>query len=83
MSLVGIVDGAKLYMYANDHPPPHFHVLYAEYRAVIDIQTMRLSRGDLPRGKLRAIIKWAATRRANLIEAWNITQQNLVPEKIP
>jgi hypothetical protein len=83
MSIIGIVDGAKLYMYPNDHPPPHFHVLYAEYRAVIDIRTTRLSRGHLPKAKLRAIIKWAATRRADLIEAWNITQQNLVPEKIP
>ncbi len=83
MSIIGIVDAAKLYMYPNDHPPPHFHVLFAEYRAVIDIRTMKLSRGDLPKAKLRAIIKWARPRRAKLVEAWNITQQNFVPEKIP
>jgi hypothetical protein len=82
MSIIGIVDAAKLYMYPNDHPPPHFHVLFAEYRAVIDIRTMKLSRGDLPKAKLRAIIKWAKLHRTELIEAWSITQQNLVPEKI-
>jgi hypothetical protein len=83
MSIIGIVDEAKLYMYPNDHPPPHFHVLFAEYRAVIDIRTMKLSRGDLPKAKLRAITRWAKPRREKLVDAWNITQQNLVPEKIP
>jgi hypothetical protein len=83
MSIIGTVDAAKLYMYPNDHPPPHFHVLFAEHRAVIDIQTMKLSRGSLPKAKLRAIIKWARPRRIKLVEAWNITQQNFVPEKIP
>ncbi len=82
MSIIGIVDAAKLYMYPNGHPPPHFHVLFAEYRAVIDIKTMKLTRGNLPKAKLRAIIKWAKPRRAKLVEAWSITQQNFVPEKI-
>ena len=83
MSIIGVVSAAKLYMYPNDHPPPHFHVLFAEYRAVIDIHTMKLSEGDLPKAKLRAIIKWAKLRRAELLGAWDITQQNLIPEKIP
>ena len=82
MSIIGIVDAAKLFMYPNDHPPPHFHVLFAEYRAVIDIRAMKLDRGDLPKAKLRAILKWAKPRRAELLEAWNITQQKLIPEKI-
>ena len=82
MSIIGVVDAAKLYIYANDHPPPHFHVLYAEHRAVIDIQTMKMRRGNLPKAKLRAIMKWAKPRKAQLLEAWNITQENLIPEKI-
>ncbi len=83
MSMIGNVDAAKIYMYPNDHPPPHFHILFAEYRAVIDIQTMKLTRGDLPKTKLRAIMKWAKPRRAGLLEAWNLTQQYFVPEEIP
>jgi len=57
MALIAIVDGTKLHMYGNDHPPPHFHVLFAEHRAVIDIKTLTLSRGDLPKSKLRAVGK--------------------------
>ena len=82
MSIVGTVDGAKLYMYPNDHPPPHFHVLFAEYRAVIDIRTGKLTEGELPKAKLRAILNWAKPRRGKLLEAWNITQANLIPERI-
>ena len=82
MSIIGTVDGAKLYMYPNDHPPPHFHVLFAEYRAVIDIRTLKPSRGELPKAKLRAILKWAKPRTGKLLEAWNLTQTNLIPEKI-
>jgi Domain of unknown function (DUF4160) len=82
MSVIAIVDGARLYMYPNDHRPPHFHVLFAEYRAVVDIDTLKLSRGELPKAKLRAILKWAKPRRDKLLEAWNITQAQLVPERI-
>ena len=82
MPTVAIVEGANLLMYANDHAPPHFHVLFAEHRAVIDIQTLKLSRGELPRAKLKAITKWAAPRRMRLLKAWEVTQMRLIPERI-
>ena len=82
MPRLAVIDGAKLLMYSNDHPPPHFHVLFAEHRAVVDIETLALSRGELPKAKLRAILKWAAPRRAKLLEAWNITQAQMNPEMI-
>jgi hypothetical protein len=28
-------------MFWSDHAPPHFHAFYAEYEALIDIQTLR------------------------------------------
>ncbi|MBT4330031.1 MAG: DUF4160 domain-containing protein [Gammaproteobacteria bacterium] len=31
-----------------DHPPPHFHVYYAEYRATVDIRTCEILQGNLP-----------------------------------
>jgi hypothetical protein len=57
MALIARIEGAKLLMYANDHPPPHFHVLYAEHRAVIDIRTLQLSRGELPKPMLCTVLK--------------------------
>jgi hypothetical protein len=44
MPTIAIVDGVKIMMYANDHPPAHFHALFAEDRAVIDVGTLKLVR---------------------------------------
>ena len=82
MPTVAIMEGAKLLFYANDHPPPHFHVILAEHRAVIDIKTLELARGELPKAKLRAVVRWATSRRTALLEAWEITQAHGNPEKI-
>jgi len=40
--------GILIQMYFGDHPPPHFHALYAEFEAVIDIRTFEIIRGELP-----------------------------------
>ncbi|WP_428031750.1 DUF4160 domain-containing protein [Ancylobacter sp.] len=70
MPVVALVDGVKIKFYANDHPPPHFHAEFAEHRAVIHIRTLRVAQGSLPEAKRRAVIEWAASRQAELINAY-------------
>jgi hypothetical protein len=70
MVKVAIVDGMKVYVYANDHGRP-FHVLAAEYRAVVDTETMRLIRGRLPKARLRKLLSWAKPRQDQLLKAWD------------
>ncbi len=41
-------------MFWNDHAPPHFHALYAEDEAVINIQTLEIMRGWLQRRALHS-----------------------------
>jgi hypothetical protein len=77
MAKLAIVDAVKLFMYPNDHAPPHFHALFAEYHAVIDVETLTMVRGHIPRAKLRSILAWAAPRRSQLAEAWNLTQARM------
>ena len=71
MPIVAIVDGAKIQFFPNEHPPPHFHVAFAEYRALIRIDTISLWKGTLPRNKLHAVIEWAKPRQAVLLATWN------------
>lgn len=52
MPTVAIIEGMKIQFFANEHPPPHFHVTYAEYRALIRIDTMQVWKGSLPRNKV-------------------------------
>lgn len=83
MPSVGIVDGVKIFVYGNDHGRPHFHTLAAEYRAVIDIETMEVIRGRLPRAKLRKILTWAKPRQAALLKAWHRARAGEPVKRIP
>jgi hypothetical protein len=40
--------GIKILIYPNDHYPPHFHVIYAEFNAKINIETGAIMEGHLP-----------------------------------
>ena len=46
---IGAFYGILIQMFFDDHAPPHVHVKYAEFKAVIDIQTLSVTRGSLPR----------------------------------
>ena len=41
--------GVGIYIYYNDHRPPHFHALYAEHEALFAINTLEILQGELPR----------------------------------
>jgi hypothetical protein len=82
MPTVAIVEGVKVQLYAQEHPPPHFHAVFAEYRAQIDIESLQLMKGTLPPAKLRAIISWARPRRAALRRGWDMVASRRMPEKI-
>jgi Domain of unknown function (DUF4160) len=60
---------AKIY-YA-DHPPPHFHVVAAEFGARIEIATLRMIDGRLPLSVQRRVMRWAMENRALLSRRWN------------
>jgi hypothetical protein len=79
MPTVAIVDGVKIQFYANDHPPAHFHAEFAEYRAAIDISTLKVRDGSLPTAKLRSVVAWAELRKDVLTETFSraISKQRL------
>src|ERR1051325_1406674 len=63
--------GIVVAMYYDDHPPPHFHVRYGEYRAILEIETVAVLFGDLPHRVLGMVVEWAALHRAELDENWS------------
>jgi hypothetical protein len=82
MPTVAIVEGVKIQFYPGEHPPAHFHAVFAEYRAQIDIASLSVIKGRLPRAKLRVVVSWAATRRQALQQAWEAVMSKRKPEKI-
>jgi len=59
-------------MYPGDHPPPHFHAIYAEFRAKISLETLEISEGYLPGRALRLLREWAEMHREELARNWEI-----------
>lgn len=67
--------GIIIYMYFNDHAPPHFHAEYSEYEAVYVIETLEILRGSLPRRAHSLVVEWATFHRNELRENWNRARQ--------
>ncbi len=65
------IEGIRILLYFNDHNPPHFHAMFAEYEVLIHIHTLEVLRGTMPRNKLRIVLNWAGKNQTNLIEIWN------------
>jgi hypothetical protein len=63
-----------LWMYSNDHAPPHFHARYGEYEAQIVIDTGDPLAGQLPARALRFIREWTGLHRAELQANWERAQ---------
>lgn len=62
--------GIVIFMYFNEHNPPHFHVRYNEHAALMDIRNFNLLDGHLP-AKVRGLVEeWAELHQAELLEMW-------------
>lgn len=82
MPTISTFYGIVIQMFWQDHAPPHFHALYAEYEAQIDIRTMEIIEGKLPNRALALVLEWAALHRVELMEDWNLCEAMQRPNKI-
>ncbi len=60
----------KMYFRKSEHNPPHFHALYGEYIAEIDIHTLDVIVGDLPVRALNLVKEWANLHKNELLAIW-------------
>ena len=58
-------------MYADDHNPPHFHVVGADVQVIVGIADLVVMAGDARRGQLDEALAWAREHRAELMLSWN------------
>ncbi len=57
-------------MFFNDHEPAHFHAVYGEHEALIEVETLSVFRGSLPQRAHALVLEWAVLHRAELRENW-------------
>ena len=82
MPTISAFYGILIQMYWNDHAPPHFHALYAESEVLIEIRTLEILEGAMPRRALSLVHEWAQEHRAELMEDWELCSRNDSPKKI-
>lgn len=82
MPTVAVIEGVKIRFYPQEHPPPHFHAVFAEHRAQIGIQPPRLLKGSLPREKLVLVLSWAELRTQVLLDTWRTVLAKKKPERV-
>ena len=75
----GIVIG----IFYREHGRPHFHAVYAEFEAVIDIETGEVISGELPKRALNLVSEWRSEHVAELREDWELARQRQSLKKIP
>jgi hypothetical protein len=62
--------GVIIRMFYRDHNPPHFHAIYGDYEALIDIQKNEIISGTLPPRVLGLVVEWTALHQDELMTNW-------------
>jgi hypothetical protein len=66
--------GIAVYLYYRDHAPAHFHAIYAEYEAEVEIATATILEGKLPRKAQGLVPEWAEAHRQELQRNWDLAR---------
>ena len=82
MPTISTFYGIRIQIFWREHGPPHFHALYAEHEALIDIRTLEVMQGSLPKRALALVLEWALEHPAELMEDWDLCTRMQTPKKI-
>ena len=75
--------GIAIYMYYKDHAPPHFHAIYGEHEAKVDIESGEITEGSLPRRAQSLVKDWTSAHTEELREDWALASAEQSLNQIP
>lgn len=76
MPIIILIGGIKIYVFSNEHLPPHVHAVYAEFEALIGIKNCTVIEGYLPKNILKKVIaKVEEKRKIILVEFYSLNPQ--------
>ena len=67
MPTISTFCGILIRMFFNDLPPPHFHARYGEFEATVEIGTLEVLEGQLPRRALNLVREWAMMHTRGIV----------------
>jgi Domain of unknown function (DUF4160) len=74
MPTISTFFGIAIRMYYDDHAPAHFHAYYAGDAVVIEIASLRIRDGRLPRRAAAMVLEWAELHRDELLANWTLAE---------
>jgi Domain of unknown function (DUF4160) len=57
-------------MYADDHHPPHFHIVAPEFQVLVRISDLTVIAGEVLPAQIAQALAWAQTHREMLALKW-------------
>jgi len=82
MPVISTFLGIIVRIYHDDHAPPHVHVQYGEFEAIVEISTGRMLGGRLPPRVKRILVEWLRARRSAVAKAWAIARRHGTPPRV-
>lgn len=82
MPLISEFYGIKIYMYWDDHIPPHFHAEYGNSKVLIDIKNVVVLRGIFPTKQLKIILAWCELHKEELLSNWESAKNHGILKRI-
>jgi len=73
MPAISAFYGIIIYMYYEEHLPPHFHADYGEYTAQFDFNG-KIIEGKFPRNKRKLVEAWIILHKEELEADWKLAK---------
>ena len=70
MPVIEIIGRLKIQMYADDHYPPHFHVVTPDFEVLVALSGLTILQGKRYRRDIAAALEWAADNVERLEDEW-------------
>lgn len=69
----------KMFFKLKEHEPSHIHALYGEYIGLFNLETLKMTEGDLPKKAQQLVGEWLELHQRELLDMWK--KQNI--HKLP
>jgi len=64
------IGNLKIQVFADDHNPPHFHVVTPDHEALVALATLTVLRGTIRRRDLKTAVEWVRANREAVADEW-------------
>jgi hypothetical protein len=75
MPVLSIFFGIVVRMWHDNHAPPHIHVQYQGFEALVHIEDGEVHKGRLPRKAASIVKEWCHNHQSELLVNWKKAQK--------